>query len=214
MSATRCPLGGEPAGLLHRQPGLAGARAPGDLHAVPAGEEVEHPGLVPGEQVAGRLPLGEPGHQGLLRDRRPGQAIDEILDLFGGGRVRLVADLLQRRADACGGVREVGPVERHPARETRSPEVGRQRGRRQGDEMGQARTAPGPAGVLLEVVAEQVLAGDGLVDRVDLVVDAVPDLAPDPALQRHAAALDLDDGDAHARPGDDQVGLAVLCPGR
>jgi hypothetical protein len=64
--------------------------------------------------------------------------------------------------------------------------------------------------VILEVVAEQVLAGDGLVDRVDLVVDAVPDLAPDPALQRHAAALDLDDGDAHAGPGDDQVGLAVL----
>ncbi len=78
--------------------------------------------------------------------------------------------------------------------------------------MSQARTDPGPAGVLLEVVAEQVLAGDGLVDRVDLTVHAVADLAPHPALQRHAAALDLDDGDAHTGPGDDQVGLAVLLP--
>jgi hypothetical protein len=146
----------------------------------------------------------------LLRDRRPGEAVDEVLDVLGDGRVWLFADLLQRRADARGGVWHVGPVERHPAGETRGSEAGRQRGGRQGDELGQARTARGPARVVGEVVAEQVLAGDGLVDRVDLVVDAVPDLTPDPALQRHAAALDLDDGDAHAGPGDDQVGLAIL----
>src|SRR5688500_14422632 len=33
---------------------------------------------------------------------------------------------------------------------------------------------------------------------------------PLPVSQRDAAALDLDDGDADARPGDDDVGLAVL----
>ena len=63
--------------------------------------------------------------------------------------------------------------------------------------------------MLVQVVAQQVLAGEGLVDRVDDLVDAA-DLLPLAVGQGDAAALDLDDGDAEARPGDDDVGLAVL----
>ena len=54
------------------------------------------------------------------------------------------------------------------------------------------------------------VARDRLVDRMDHSIDAVADLTPLPALQGDRAALDLDDGDADARPGDDQAGLAVL----
>ncbi|MGY1986924.1 hypothetical protein ACI792_11920, partial [Blastococcus sp. SYSU DS0669] len=171
-------LCGEPARLLHGQPRLARAGSPTDLHPVVRGEQVEHLGLVLGEQVAGGPPFGQFGEQVLLRDRRPGEAVDQLIDVLGGRRVRLVTDPLQGRPDACGGVRDVGLVERHPAGQAGCHEVAGQRGRGHRHEVGGARSSAGPAGVLGQVLAEQVLAGDRLVHGVDDAVDSVLPLPP------------------------------------
>src|SRR3954464_5027079 len=45
---------------------------------------------------------------------------------------------------------------------------------------------------------------------MDDLVQAAADLVPLTVLQIDAAALDLDDGDPDARPGDNEVGFAVL----
>jgi hypothetical protein len=145
-----------------------------------------------------------------LRDGGTGEAVDEVVHVLGQGRVRLVDDLAQRVLDAGCGMRDVGPVEDHPPRQVGHEEVRRQGGGRQRDEVHEAGVSRRPARMPVEVVAEQVLADARLVDRVDHLVEATADLVPLPLAQRDAAALDLDDGDADARPGDDDVGLAVL----
>jgi hypothetical protein len=203
-------LGGQAPGFLDGQPRLARTRAAADLDAWEVHEPVEDVGLVAGQQIGGGLPFGELGQQVLLRDGGTGEAVDEVVHVLGQGRIRLADDLAQRVLDAGRGMRDVGLVEDHPPRQVGHEEVRRQGGGRQRDEVHEAGVSRRPARMTVEVVAEQVLADARLVDRVDHLVEATADLVPLPLAQRDAAALHLDDGDADARPGDDDIGLTIL----
>ena len=168
--------------------------------------------MLAGEQVALRLALAETGDEVLLGDADPGETVDEHLDVVGRWRRCLAVELAQRGGDSGGGLGHVVAVQHHPARCVRRGEIVREFRRRQCHEVGHARVARRPPAVTTQVVAQQVLADLGLLDRADPLVDPAADLAPLSAAEVDAAALHLDDGDAEAGPGDDDVGLAILLP--
>ena len=190
------PLCGQSPGLLQRQPGLARSCPAADLHAPVALEHVEDPRLVTGQQIALCFAFKQPGDEVLLRDTDAMQALDEPFDVVRRRSGDVLLELAECRGDPAGGLRQVLPVEHHPARRVRRGEVGRQRRRRQRDQVGHPGVADAPAGVFAQVLAQQVLAYLGLVDRADALVDAAAVLPPLAVTERDTAALHLDDGDA------------------
>ncbi len=128
--------------------------------------------------------LGEQGAVELLPDQDVSQLVDE------GRQVVAVDDL--------------------PPRALRKFEVGGKFGVGQDDDVVPAQASLGPAGVLLDVVAQRVAGFAGLADRVDLVVAAAAFLPPAFAVVPDLAALDFDADNAGAFDADDEVDLVVL----
>lgn len=208
------PVGGEPPGLLHRQPRLPGARPAQHLHPLLQPQQVQHPRLPRGEQLARRRPLvhlisrdagdevdlralrpGERSHQrrGVCRPERPGRRLQTVelaaQPLRQAAHLILVGDQL---AWAFGDGERLG-----------------QSGERQHHVVHHPRVATRPARVPAQHVAHPVLAGERLAHRVDPSGLAPLAEPPVPVGIADVPALDLDDGDSDPGPHDHGVGFPV-----
>ena len=162
---------GQPAGLLHRQPGLARAGAAADLDPRDCPRmQVEDPRLVAGQQVALGLPLGQRRRPGPAAGCRPaGEAVDEVArrPRPSGGWV-LVLQLPERGSDATR-----PPSSSRCGRATiQRGAVGGRRSRRAAWSSAARRGAPNAdhrrvqRGSRSQVVAQQRTCTSGLLDRV------------------------------------------------
>ncbi len=133
-----------------------------------------------------------------------------MVDAFAGeeGTLELLAN--EDVAELVDEARQVVAVDDLPARAVRKLEVGGQFGVGQDDDVVPAQASLGPAGILLDVVAQRVAGFAGLADGVDPMLVAAALLAPAFAVVPDFAALDLEADNARAFDGDDEVGLVVL----
>ena len=197
------------AGLLHGEPGLAGARSPGDVdHAVaaPAADKVA---LAGGHLVNVFEALGDP----LLHcEGALGLALDQLKDLVNpaAGWQGLVRGAVKDLPDAVSSflLLALGD-DRFPAALGAHVFVLGNVRLREGEEPVASEAAAGPAWLALDESSEGMPAAACLAGRIDLLGALFAGLVPGAVGVSDGAALDLNYSDAGVRHEDDEVDFDV-----
>lgn len=202
------------AGLLEREPRLAGARSPDHAHPPLEPQRVEERALVAGQPLHAGLVLGALEQRLDLAGERAAEVVDELGDSALVERARATGPAVEpeRRRDplrGAPGAVEVAPVDHHVPRQVGRGVVGGHVGERERDEVHERRVRGGQACAAQQVgerVARTLHLGDG-VDGPPCAVG--PRLEPPPTGAGDVPALDLDRRDPEPRPRHEEVDLGL-----